>query len=99
MGCCWSTRGASPGSVTPVICPVIIKIEDCSGKLILPGFIDCHVHYAQLDIVACDGQDSLDWLDRCAYPEEAKFSDPAYVRKVADAFLDQLLIVSRPAAH
>lgn len=69
-----------------------VDVEDHSGKLILPGFIDCHVHYSQLDIVASYGRNLLDWLDRCAYPEEAKFSDPDHAREVADAFLDQLLM-------
>jgi guanine deaminase len=67
------------------------SIEDYSGKLILPGFIDCHVHYCQLDIVAAHGEQLLDWLHRYAYPEEAKFADTEHASEVADAFLDQLL--------
>ena len=36
-------------------------VEDLGGKLILPGFIDCHVHYSQLDIIAAYGEQLLDW--------------------------------------
>ena len=67
-------------------------VEDHSGKLILPGFIDCHVHYSQLDIVAAYGEQLLDWLHRYAYPEEAKFADTGYASEVAEAFLEQLLM-------
>ncbi len=67
-------------------------VEDCSGKLILPGFIDCHVHYSQLDIVAAYGEQLLDWLKCYAYPEEAKFADAGYASAVAEVFLDQLLM-------
>ena len=71
--------------------PDDVAVEDLRGKLILPGFIDCHVHYSQLDIIAAYGEQLLDWLHRYAYPEEARFADAAYARDVADAFLDGLL--------
>ena len=68
-----------------------VELEDLQGKLILPGFIDCHVHYAQLDIIAAYGERLLDWLNRYAYPAEARFADPDHAREVAEAFLDELL--------
>ena len=67
------------------------KLEDLSGKLIVPGLIDCHVHFSQLDIIASYGEQLLDWLNRYAYPAEAKFSDKKHARSVADFFLDELL--------
>jgi guanine deaminase len=66
-------------------------VEDLSGKLIVPGFIDCHVHYSQLDIIASYGEQLLDWLNRYAYPAEQQFADPEHARSVADFFLDELL--------
>jgi len=66
-------------------------IEDLGGKLLLPGFIDCHVHYSQLDIVAAFGEQLLDWLHRYAYPAEARFADRAHATEVAEAFLDEML--------
>lgn len=66
-------------------------VEDLDGKLVLPGLIDCHVHYAQLDIIASYGERLLDWLNRYAYPAEARFADRAHGREVADAFLTELL--------
>jgi guanine deaminase len=66
-------------------------VEDLSGQLIVPGFIDCHVHFSQLDIIASYGEQLLDWLNRYAYPAEAEFSDAEHARSVADFFLDELL--------
>ena len=67
------------------------SIADYRGKLIVPGLIDCHVHYSQLDIIASYGEQLLDWLDRYAYPTEMRFVDPGHARSVADFFLDDLL--------
>jgi guanine deaminase len=68
-----------------------VKLIELPGKLIVPGFIDCHVHCPQLDIIASYGEQLLDWLHRYAYPVEARFSDPQYAHDVANAFLDELL--------
>jgi guanine deaminase len=48
--------------------PAETRVEDHSGKLIVPGFIDCHVHYPQLDVIASYGEELLDWLHRYAFP-------------------------------
>ncbi len=80
----------SAEKVLPTLAPVV-AVEDLSGKLILPGFIDCHVHFSQLDIIASYGEQLLDWLNRYAYPEEARFSDKGHADEVADAFVDELL--------
>ncbi|MBT8090665.1 MAG: guanine deaminase [Gammaproteobacteria bacterium] len=68
-----------------------VLLVDYPGKLIVPGFIDCHVHYPQLDIIASYGEQLLDWLNRYAYPAEARFSDPDYARQAAAVFVDELL--------
>jgi guanine deaminase len=57
----------------------------------VPGFIDCHVHFPQLDIIASYGEQLLDWLNRYAYPAEARFADVAYAHEIANVFLDELL--------
>ena len=71
--------------------PENTTVDDLTGKLIVPGFIDCHVHYSQLDIIASYGEQLLDWLNRYAYPAEAQFADADHARSVADVFLDELL--------
>lgn len=66
-------------------------VEDFRGKLVVPGFIDCHVHFSQLEIIASYGEQLLDWLNRYAYPEEMRFSEVDYARAIASAFVGELL--------
>ena len=68
-----------------------VPVTDLRGKLLVPGFIDCHVHYPQIDMVASYGAQLLDWLERYAYPAEARFGDAGYAAAVAQRFVDLLL--------
>ena len=71
--------------------PEGVVVSDYRGKLIVPGLVDCHVHFPQLDIIGSFGARLLDWLNRYAYPAEARFADPGHAREVATAFVDELL--------
>jgi guanine deaminase len=66
-------------------------IIDHRGKLLLPGFIDTHIHYPQTDVIAAPGGDLLTWLQEHTFPQEARFADPLHARAVAEFFLDELL--------
>ena len=67
-----------------------LPVEALAG-LIVPGFIDAHVHYPQMDRIASYGEQLLDWLDRHIFPAEKAFADRAHADAVADAFLTELL--------
>lgn len=71
--------------------PADATVADYRGKLILPGFIDTHVHYPQTDIVASHGEQLLDWLEKYTFPAERRFADPAHAAEVAGFFCDELL--------
>ncbi|WP_454763410.1 guanine deaminase [Cupriavidus campinensis] len=71
--------------------PAGAEIVDHRGKLIVPGFIDTHIHYPQTDIIASPSPGLLHWLDTYTFPEERRFSDAAYARAVAEFFTDELL--------
>lgn len=68
-----------------------VELIDHRGKLVVPGFVDCHVHFSQLDIVASWGAQLLDWLDQYAFPAEEKCADEAYAIDLASIFTDELL--------
>jgi guanine deaminase len=61
------------------------------GRLILPGFVDTHVHSPQLDVIASYGTELLDWLDTHTFPAEMRYADEAIAREGAARFLDALL--------
>ena len=61
------------------------------GGLLVPGFVDTHVHFPQLRAIGGLGMPLLDWLERCALPEESRFADQAYARGVAGEFVDGLI--------
>ena len=63
---------------------------DHRPHLILPGFIDPHIHFPQVQVVASWGAQLLDWLNTYTFPEEARFSDPDHATRMAGFFLDQL---------
>ncbi|GGE07096.1 guanine deaminase [Psychroflexus salis] len=65
--------------------------EDYSGKLIMPGFVDMHIHYPQTEMIAAHGEELLQWLNTYTFPTETKFKDKKHARKIADFFLKQLL--------
>jgi guanine deaminase len=71
--------------------PSDVVLDDYRGKLILPGFVDTHIHYAQTDIIASYGEQLLAWLERYTFPAEARFADPAHAAAVASFFCDELL--------
>jgi len=71
--------------------PVGLKWVDKRDKLLLPGFIDGHVHAVQTKVMASFGTSLLEWLEKYTFPEEAKFSDSDYAKTEVDFFFHQLL--------
>ena len=68
------------------------------GGLLVPGFVDTHVHFPQIRAIGGLGLPLLDWLEQYALPEEAKLADQAYAREVAAEFLDGLVAAGTTSA-
>ena len=66
------------------------EIRDYRGKILLPGFVDAHIHYPQVEIIGAYGAQLLEWLNKYTFPAEAKFADPEHARRIADFFVDEL---------
>jgi guanine deaminase len=66
------------------------EVVDLSEGLLLPGFVDTHVHFPQVRVIGGLGMPLLDWLDRCALPEEARLADVGYATSVASEFVNGL---------
>ena len=68
------------------------RVTALPDTLIVPGFVDAHVHYPQVDAIGGYGEHLLDWLKDYAFPAEIAFeNDPGHARATADFFLDELL--------
>jgi guanine deaminase len=68
-----------------------VETVDHRPHLILPGFIDAHVHMPQMQVIASYGAELLDWLNNYTFPEETKFRDAQHARRIARLFLDEML--------
>lgn len=71
--------------------PADIEVEHFTHHLIVPGFIDTHIHYPQTEVVAAYGTRLLEWLETYTFPAEGKFKDKEHGKVIADQFLDELL--------
>ena len=71
--------------------PAGIEITEYKDSLIMPGFIDTHIHYPQTGMIASYGEQLLDWLNNYTFPNEKLFEDKAHADEVADIFVQELL--------
>ncbi len=67
------------------------EVVDARDAVLLPGFVDCHVHFPQIGVIGALGLGLMDWLRSVALPEEARLADPAYAVSVAEAFVRGLV--------
>ena len=66
------------------------SVIDHRPHLILPGFIDTHLHFPQAQVIASWAAELLQWLNTYTFPAEAAFKDPDHAARIATAFFDQL---------
>ena len=71
--------------------PADASVTHYPNSLIVPGFIDCHLHYPQTEIIASYGEQLLEWLETYTFPTEREFSDPDKASDVAEFFFDELM--------
>lgn len=83
--CIMAEYGESRAAQAPV------QVHAYPDKLIMPGFIDTHVHYPQIDMIAAFGEQLLDWLNNYTFVTEANFGNPKIAHDTAAFFLNQLL--------
>jgi len=70
--------------------PPGVPVDHHADALILPGFIDPHIHYPQTQVIASYGAQLLEWLEKYTFVEEQKFADAAHAARNAEFFLDEL---------
>jgi guanine deaminase len=70
--------------------PTGTVVDRYKDALIMPGFIDPHIHYPQTQVIASYGAQLLEWLEKYTFVEEQKFADPRHAARNAEFFLDEL---------
>jgi guanine deaminase len=83
-------RLAPAADLLPALGPDV-PVHDRRGRLVVPGFVDTHVHAPQVDVIASHGTQLLDWLERYTFPAERRFEDAAHAADAARFFVDRLL--------
>lgn len=71
--------------------PECVRIRSYPGKLVVPGFIDTHIHYPQTEMVGAYGEQLLEWLENYVFPTEARYKDKDYAKEMSEFFVKQLL--------
>ncbi|MBO9472596.1 guanine deaminase [Shimia sp. R10_1] len=66
------------------------EVVDHRPHLLMPGFIDMHLHFPQVQVIASWGSQLLDWLNNYTFPAEQGFADANHAERMAAAFYDQL---------
>ena len=68
-----------------------ILVEDYGDRIIVPGFVDLHVHAPQYAFRGL-GMDMelLDWLETNTFPEESKYKELTYAKNAYQMFTDNL---------
>jgi guanine deaminase len=81
-----------PAAVVRAQLPEGTPVEEYGpDSLVVPGFIDCHAHYPQTEIIGAYGEQLLDWLGKYTFVAEQRFSQTGHARAVAEVFLDTCL--------
>ena len=62
-------------------------VQELEG-LIVPGFVDVHIHWVQQQVRGRFHESLLTWLNNHIWAEEARFADADYARVQAESFFD-----------
>ncbi|MBP1848595.1 guanine deaminase [Rhizobium halophytocola] len=66
-----------------------VEVIDHRPHLILPGLIDTHVHFPQMQVIGSYAANLLEWLDTYTFPEECRFVETAHATRIATQFFDE----------
>jgi len=77
-----SVKAAAPADATEI---------DHRPHLIMPGFIDTHMHFPQMQVIGSYAGNLLEWLNTYTFPEECRFVESAHAARIATHFFDELI--------
>jgi guanine deaminase len=68
-----------------------VAVTDHRPHLIMPGFIDPHLHFPQMQVIASFGTRLIEWLNTYTFPEEMRFANKAHADRIADHLFNTLI--------
>ena len=71
--------------------PEDVAEVDHRPHLIVPGFIDTHLHFPQMQVMASYAANLLEWLNTYTFPEECRFVETAHAERIAKRFFDEMV--------
>lgn len=74
-----------------LMAPNDIEEVDHRPNLLMPGFIDMHVHLPQMQVIASYAPNLLEWLSNYTFPAELRFADQIHSERIAARFCDELI--------
>ncbi len=77
-----TVRAAAPGDAEEV---------DHRPHLLLPGLIDMHLHFPQMQVIGSYAANLLEWLNTYTFPEECRFVESAHAARIATHFFDEMI--------
>lgn len=81
-GSCDAMRAQAPADAVEI---------DHRPNLILPGFIDTHLHFPQMQVIGSYAANLLEWLNTYTFPEECRFVETAHAQRIATHFFDEMV--------
>lgn len=75
-----------------------VTVAHYPNALIMPGFIDCHTHYPQMEIMGAFGKQLIDWLNKYTFVAEQKFSNKSHADLTANLFIKEALAAGTTTA-
>jgi len=67
------------------------KIIDHRPHILMAGFIDTHIHFPQMQVLASYAGSLLEWLNTYTFVEEQRFADIDHARMIGGHFYDELI--------
>ncbi|MCQ2003521.1 guanine deaminase [Rhizobium sp. NRK18] len=67
-----------------------VREVDHRPHLIMPGFIDTHLHFPQMQVIGSYAANLLEWLNTYTFIEEQRFADRAHAERIAVRFFDEM---------
>lgn len=83
-------RTGDYASVKAAAPPGTREIDHRPG-LIMPGFIDPHIHFPQMQIIGSYAGSLLEWLNSYTFVEEQRFAERTHAERIAGRFFDELI--------